>query len=228
MVACREVGLESHPPLPQLPAAEGVTGDFQSAMGWYLVAFSGLPQNIFLWVCSVLWKSPDGLQTREAWGAWPYFELPAERLEGAMKSSLHSCSSVWGWAQLQSEMGTGHVHGTVASPWECAVVPIRGKGELKAPQHFHLSKSVASLEVFLWLAPCGFISTSWCFEAQDSSGVSTGVHAGRFDPWGTPPGCCNTLFCELLGEKLLFPLGKAMDPRNCAALGTTPKQDTFH
>lgn len=46
---------------------------------------------------------------------------------------LHSCSSVWGWAQLQTEMGTGHVHGTVASPWERAVVPIRGRGGLKGP-----------------------------------------------------------------------------------------------
>lgn len=133
--------MESHSPLPQLPAAEAVTGDFHNTEckgpvpGWLLRATT---KYIFVSMLGAL-QVPGALQTKEEWGAWPYFELPAQRMEGATKkhqrslAPLNSCSSVQGWAQLQSEMGTGHAHGTVASPWEHAVVPIRGKGGLRVP-----------------------------------------------------------------------------------------------
>ena len=113
-------------------------------MGQDLAGFSGLPQNImlraglFISVLSAL-QVPGVLQTKEVRGVWPYFELPTWRSEGAPEKHprslpyLHFCSSGWGWTQLQCEMGTGHVHGTVATPWEHAVVQIRGKGGLKTP-----------------------------------------------------------------------------------------------
>lgn len=135
------MGLESCSPLPQLPAAEAVTGDLHNTEyngpvpGWLLRAAT---KYLFVSMLSAL-QVPGALQTQEAWGAWPYFELPAYRLEGATKkhrrslAPLHCCSSVWGRTQLQCGMGTGHVHGTVATPWEHAVVQIRGKGGLRAP-----------------------------------------------------------------------------------------------
>lgn len=73
MVACREVGLESHSPLPQLPAAEAVTGDFHSTEcngpvpAWLLRVAT---KYLFVSMLGAL-QVPGALQTKEAWGAWP-------------------------------------------------------------------------------------------------------------------------------------------------------------
>lgn len=87
-----------------------------------------LSAGLFSSMLSAL-QAPGVLQTKEVWGAWPYFEVPSWRPEGATEkhprslAPLHSCSS--GWMHPQCEMGTGHAHGTVATPWEHAVVQIR-------------------------------------------------------------------------------------------------------
>jgi len=107
-----------------------------ASQGYHMIPCS---EQVYMLACSMLCKCLVFYRQRKYGQHGCVLSSQRKGQKGLQKSTpglrppLYSCSSGWGWTHPQCEMGTGHVHGTVATPRQHAVVQIRGKGELKPP-----------------------------------------------------------------------------------------------